>query len=358
MVGKQMDTSESSNPSNDPLDDELAPPADPSTPAVDDIPTAKRESVHPREQRSVSWALVIGGLGAIAIGGLAIWGFQAITASNSAADLSTNSGTAETNTDADTSLNPDANTPAGTPDPSATAETVLGHKAYEEAPQSELVPVRNGDILLREAAAEKLEQMIADASADGISLVVVSGFRTFEDQRYLFFDVKAERGQTSQDRAEVSAPPGYSEHHTGYAVDLADGYYPDTDLQIDFEGTPAFRWLEDNAAYYGFELSFPRDNEQGISYEPWHWRFVGDPESLETFYKETVPAPPSGASPSAPSPNASPESQSSPSKDGDTRQDSDAERDTGRTQNNQTDDDRAGQGTNQALVHFGDRTSR
>ena len=57
------------------------------------------------------------------------------------------------------------------------------------------------------------------------------------------------------------------------------------DVEPGFENTAAFHWLEANAARYSFELSFPRDNPQGISYEPWHWRFVGDRESLETFYK-------------------------------------------------------------------------
>lgn len=364
-----MDTSESSNSSNNPLDDELAPPADPSAPLVDDdIPTAKREVALPQAQRSVSWPLIIGGLSAIAIGGLAIFGFQSITASNGTPDTVTSgdsSDTAASNTSsgsAGENLGSGSTATTATPNPSATEETILGHKAYEEASQSELVPLRsNGGILVHQTMAEKLDQMITDANADGINLMVISGFRTFEDQRYLFFDVKAERGQTSQDRAEVSAPPGYSEHHTGYAVDFADGYYPDTDLQIDFEDTPAFQWLEDNAAYYGFELSFPPNNPQGISYEPWHWRFVGDPESLETFYKETVPTQSDGNPPgSAP---ADQDDQSAPSEN--SAEDSDAdefdtdELDTDeRNDNERNDNDRADRGTNQALIHFGDRNSQ
>lgn len=79
--------------------------------------------------------------------------------------------------------------------------------------------------------------------------------------------------------------PGYSEHHTGYAIDIGDGARPDTHLSEAFEDTPAFRWLEKNAARFSFELSFPRHNPQGVSYEPWHWRFVGDRHSLQTFYR-------------------------------------------------------------------------
>jgi D-alanyl-D-alanine carboxypeptidase len=56
-------------------------------------------------------------------------------------------------------------------------------------------------------------------------------------------------------------------------------------LNVSFEETPAFQWLKDHAAFHSFELSFPKDNPQGVSYEPWHWRFVGDRDSLETFYK-------------------------------------------------------------------------
>lgn len=162
---------------------------------------------------------------------------------------------------------------------------LLNHRAYAEAPLHTLVAVTaDGLVTLRQPAADQLKAMMAQARQEGVMLRAVSGFRSIEDQRYLFFAVKAERGESPIRRAEVSAPPGYSEHHTGYAVDLADANRPETDLDESFDGTPAFGWLSQNAAFYGFELSFPADNEQGVSYEPWHWRFVGDQTSLETFY--------------------------------------------------------------------------
>jgi D-alanyl-D-alanine carboxypeptidase len=68
-------------------------------------------------------------------------------------------------------------------------------------------------------------------------------------------------------------------------MDIGDGRTPATNLSPDFEKTAAFKWLEKNAAYYSFEVSFPKGNAQGVSYEPWHWRFVGDRDSLETFYR-------------------------------------------------------------------------
>lgn len=175
--------------------------------------------------------------------------------------------------------------PVITPTPSP-VENILGHLPYSEAPSNELKPITaNGELKLRSSAAQAFLRMQGDARANGVILVPISGFRTVEQQNHLFFDVKAQRNQDTHKRAEVSAPPGYSEHHTGYAVDIGDGKAPTTNLSQSFENTAAFQWLTNNAARYNFELSFPPDNPQGISYEPWHWRYVGDKASLETFYK-------------------------------------------------------------------------
>jgi D-alanyl-D-alanine carboxypeptidase len=143
----------------------------------------------------------------------------------------------------------------------------------------------DGRLKLRAITAEKYQQMVDAARRDGVNLVLISGFRSIEEQQYLFFQVKEQRGQDTTKRAEVSAPPRHSEHHTGYAIDVGDGNSPGTNLSQSFEKTAAFRWLQNNAARFSFELSFPRDNPQGIAYEPWHWRFVGDQDSLETFYQ-------------------------------------------------------------------------
>lgn len=181
----------------------------------------------------------------------------------------------------------EAETPPSEPDtPEVTSEDLLGHRPYPIAPVDGLKAVTaDSRVRLRQPAAEQFLAMQSAARAQGISLAALSGYRTFEEQKYLFFQIKANRGQDARDRARVSAPPGYSEHHTGYAIDIGDGSAPSTHIEESFATTPAFRWLERNAARYGFELSFPPDNPQGISYEPWHWRYVGDLESLETFYK-------------------------------------------------------------------------
>jgi zinc D-Ala-D-Ala carboxypeptidase len=172
------------------------------------------------------------------------------------------------------------------PAPAKTQNNLLGHLPYNVAAESELTPVTaDGSLKMRSAAASKFQQMQAAARADGVTLTLLSAFRDVKTQEQLFFGVKEQRVQNATKRAEVSAPPGYSEHHTGYAVDLGDAQAPAINLELDFAQTAAFRWLKQNALKYSFEMSFPPDNIQGVSYEPWHWRFVGDSDSLETFYK-------------------------------------------------------------------------
>jgi zinc D-Ala-D-Ala carboxypeptidase len=167
------------------------------------------------------------------------------------------------------------------------AGTLLGHLSYPEAPESELVPISaDRRIKMRKAAAQSYQEMTQAARRAGVLLVPISAFRSVKDQEQLFFGVSAQRNQPPAARAAVSAPPGYSEHHTGYAVDIGDGAAPSTNVNPNFDKTKAFQWLQANAARFSFEISFPKDNPQGVSYEPWHWRYVGDRDSLELFYKD------------------------------------------------------------------------
>jgi zinc D-Ala-D-Ala carboxypeptidase len=170
--------------------------------------------------------------------------------------------------------------------PNETSDQLLGHFSYKEAPLNELDAITSdGQIKLRLAAAQSYRKMAAAAESDGVKLVSISGFRSKAEQNDLFFRVKEQRNQDVSKRAEVSAPPGHSEHHTGYATDIGDANHPEANLNQSFENTPAFQWLSSHAAQYSFELSFTKGNAQGVSYEPWHWRFVGDQDSLETFYR-------------------------------------------------------------------------
>jgi D-alanyl-D-alanine carboxypeptidase len=64
---------------------------------------------------------------------------------------------------------------------------------------------------------------------------------------------------------------------------VGDGTQPKTDVKFEFETTPAYRWMSTNAKGYGFELSFPDNNVQGVSFEPWHWRFINSGQASAVF---------------------------------------------------------------------------
>lgn len=272
--------------------------------AIDEIPEALRDtpieplsSVPSPLSRLLATLAITFGLSAVGLAATIAWMWFTPTAANrdvrdqpaESSALTAGDSAASPQTSPQTSRNTTEETDPTESDATSLAPEeadLLGHLPYPEAPLDELVPITNDGVWeLRAAAADRFLAMQAAAKADGVDLAVLSAFRTIADQQTLFFEIKAERGQVAAERAEVSAPPGYSEHHTGYAIDIGDGNAPETDLSVEFEQTEAFEWLEENAAYFSFELSFPLNNEQGIAYEPWHWRFVGDQDSLETFYR-------------------------------------------------------------------------
>lgn len=171
----------------------------------------------------------------------------------------------------------------------ANTEPQFGHQPYAEA-TAEMTLIgsyaeanRQREETLHPDAAAALFKMIAAARVEGIWLVPASGFRSLAQQRNLF-NAQIIRKGTPEAAAVLSAPPGYSEHHTGYAVDLIDGSLSQSeDISETFADTLAYEWLLANAETYGFELSFPEDNDQGIAFEPWHWRYVGSPAARSVF---------------------------------------------------------------------------
>jgi D-alanyl-D-alanine carboxypeptidase len=121
---------------------------------------------------------------------------------------------------------------------------------------------------LEPRAAARWARLEAAAEAAGINLRVVSSYRSVAYQAELI-ERKLARGEPIDRILAVNAAPGYSEHHTGRAVDLGMAGCPP--LTEAFAETEAFAWLARHAAEHGFELSYPRDNPHGIIYEPWHW---------------------------------------------------------------------------------------
>ncbi len=177
-------------------------------------------------------------------------------------------------------------------------EAKYGHLPYIEGNPSEMERIASyaeGDTqryeMLHSDAAAALLDMVAAARADGVWLVPTSGFRTIAEQRTLFNAQIAAKG-SPEAAALTSAPPGYSEHHTGYAVDLTDGTLaPSEDVSPAFAESSAYEWLLANANRFDFELSFAENNPQGIAYEPWHWRYIGSAAAQALFSPQPAAQP-------------------------------------------------------------------
>jgi D-alanyl-D-alanine carboxypeptidase len=118
------------------------------------------------------------------------------------------------------------------------------------------------------AAWHKMKQ---NAAGDGVQLLLVSGFRSIRHQADIIRR-KLEAGQSIAAILAVNAAPGFSEHHTGRAIDIATpGTRP---LTAEFESSTAFTWLQANAGVFGFRMPYGRVNRFGFEYEPWHWSQV------------------------------------------------------------------------------------
>ncbi len=159
--------------------------------------------------------------------------------------------------------------------------SLLGHLPYKETTKEKLVFIEP-HIWVHKDMSQALLQMQTDAKEEGVFLVFLSGFRSIKLQDEIFYSLKSIRNQIASERARVSAPPGYSEHSTGFAIDIGDANRRETDFEVEFENTIAFRWLKNNAAKYHFRLSFNKNN-QNVDYEPWHWRYEGSIEALKAF---------------------------------------------------------------------------
>lgn len=158
----------------------------------------------------------------------------------------------------------------------------LGHLPYGDVAARDLVEAPpgvavSGHCRLRPEAMAALLKLLAAAENDpkvGGKLHALSCHRSIESQEATFCKPRVENNDG--DRSISVAPPGHSEHGTGYALDFtvrpADGC---RDAEACMAAKPAFRWLRENAPRFGFELSFPPGNTQHVKWEPWHWRWVG-----------------------------------------------------------------------------------
>lgn len=170
--------------------------------------------------------------------------------------------------------------------PGAFAETgpdgrMYNHLRYAETPREALVPAPEalapgGGCLVHPAMIADLNRLIADADRDPAiagTLRAVSCWRSAAYQNQVFC---RDLSEGIAKRAQSSAPPGHSEHATGYVIDFGTtnaGGCPT--VEGCFAASPAGQWILRNAARYGFEMSFAAGSHQRVTWEPWHWRWVG-----------------------------------------------------------------------------------
>ena len=126
------------------------------------------------------------------------------------------------------------------------------------------------NMYLNKECMEAFVKMAKDAEALGYHIRAISTYRTYDYQKKLYENYAKKDGIEKADT--YSARPGFSEHHTGLAIDIDN-----IKLSYDnFENTNEFNWIKDNAYKYGFILRYPKDNTiTGYIYEPWHYRYVG-----------------------------------------------------------------------------------
>ena len=164
---------------------------------------------------------------------------------------------------------------------------VNGENAYEENNATEIVSiyehktdnyhVSGTETSLREPAIEALNQMLDDffVATGHNDIIIISGYRTNAQQQELYdADLEATGAETSSRVAK----PGYSEHETGYSLDVS--LYQDG-VQYDYDGTGEYEWINQNCGHYGYILRYAEDKTETTGYqaEPWHYRYVGQPHA-------------------------------------------------------------------------------
>lgn len=143
--------------------------------------------------------------------------------------------------------------------------------------------IDSSDVKLDSRVAEKYKQMYTDAKQAGCVLAPYSGYHTFAAQDSSYqrkYNYYLNQGNSEDEAKRLASqkvlPAGCSEHNAGIAMDIGSA-------SVDFQKTKEFQWLSDNAANYGFILRYPEGKTDitGVSYEPWHWRYVGEKAAKE-----------------------------------------------------------------------------
>ena len=151
-----------------------------------------------------------------------------------------------------------------------------GENSIAEYTPPEIVTLENQPLDSR--IIEPLKAMAQDTRAQGLSVFLSSGYRSYSEQAANFIRVCQNNGVADGKDARgfyITMPAGCSEHQTGLACDITDVYYPVKNSSI--ENTATFQYMSKHCQDFGFILRFPKDKEEvtGVMYEPFHYRYVG-----------------------------------------------------------------------------------
>lgn len=175
------------------------------------------------------------------------------------------------------------------------------NKIENEVAESQLATLSDNSHQVDSRIAADYEDFSEAATKAGFPLVIISAFRSVESQKEVFDTnvngLVSGNGMTEEEAIaktkETITEPGYSEHHTGLAVDIVDqdwyNTYQTQVLDASYVDQPGAKWIAENAPKYGFIIRYPKDRQDitGITYEPWHIRYVGK-ENAEYITKHDL----------------------------------------------------------------------
>ena len=175
------------------------------------------------------------------------------------------------------------------------------NKIEKEVAESQLTTLSDNSHQVDSRIAKDYEEFSEAATEAGFPLVVISAFRSVDSQKEVF-DTNVNglisgNGMSEEDAIaktkETITEPGYSEHHTGLAIDVVDpdwyNSYSSQVLDASYGDHPGAKWIAENAPKYGFIIRYLKDRQDitGITYEPWHIRYVGK-ENAEYISKHDL----------------------------------------------------------------------
>lgn len=126
----------------------------------------------------------------------------------------------------------------------------------------------NEEMMIKKDILNSYQNLYTDALKNGFQLYIFSSYRDYNKQYHLYYNVNNQND-------EYVARPGFSEHQSGYALDISTLNHG---LTNNFQYSKEYKWLIENSYKYGFILRYPEEKENitGYKYEPWHFRFVGE----------------------------------------------------------------------------------